>query len=94
VAADEALRDSNWKAINCELHTIDGQPLDLNAFGTFDADLPLTGLPGRDPNEKVILKMRVWDVVLEKPTPGLHTITSFQKQKGCSSGQIHLPVPD
>jgi len=73
-AVDEVLRDSNWKAITYELHTIDGQPLDLNAFGTLDADIPQTGLPGHDPNEEVIVKVRAWDVVLEKPTPGLHTM--------------------
>ncbi|MBM3238720.1 hypothetical protein FJZ31_20710 [Candidatus Poribacteria bacterium] len=73
-AADEALRDSNWKAATWELQTIDGQQLDLNAFGTYDADVPLTGLPGHDPNEEVIVKVRGWDVVLEKPTPGLHTL--------------------
>jgi len=73
-AADEALLDSNWKAITYELHTIDDQQVDLNAFGTFDADLPMTGLPGHDANEEVITKLRDWDVVLEKPTPGLHTM--------------------
>lgn len=74
-AADEALRDASWEAMTWELY-LDGQQVDLNAFGTFDADLPQTGLPGHDANEEVITKLRSWDVVLEQPTPGAHTLRS------------------
>jgi hypothetical protein len=31
LTADETRRDSTWKAVTWELHTIDGQQLDLNA---------------------------------------------------------------
>lgn len=74
-AADETLRDASWEATTWELY-LDDQQVDLDAFGTFDADLPQTGLPGHDVNEEVITKLRSWDVVLEKPTPGAHTLRS------------------
>lgn len=73
--ADEALRDASWEAMTWELY-LDDQQVDLDAFGTFDADLPQTGLPGHDANEEVITKLRSWDVVLEQPTPGAHTLHS------------------
>jgi hypothetical protein len=74
-SADEALRDSNWDAMAWELY-LDGEQIDLDAFGTYDADLPQTGLPGHDADEEVITKLRSWDVVLVKPTPGAHTLRS------------------
>jgi hypothetical protein len=74
-SADEALRDSNWQAMTWELY-LDGQQVDLNAFGTNDADMPQTGLPGHDPNEEVITNLRSWDVVLGNPTAGAHTLHS------------------
>ncbi len=55
---------------------LDGQQVDLDAFGTYDADMPQTGLPGRDPGEEVITKLRSWDVVLVNPTAGAHTLRS------------------
>ena len=74
-SADEALRDSNWEAMTWELY-LDDQQVDLAAFGTLDADLPQTGLPGHDPDEEVITKLRSWDVVLGSPTAGAHTLRS------------------
>ena len=72
-AADEARRDSSWKAMIWEPY-LDGRQVDLNAFGTFDTDLPQTGLPGHAADEKVITKLRSWDVVLGNPTAGAHTL--------------------
>jgi len=74
-AADEALRDSSWAAMTWELY-LDGQQVDLPAFGAFDDDLPQTGLPGHGANEEVITKLRSWDVVLVGPTAGAHTLRS------------------
>jgi len=74
-SADEALRDACWQAMTWELY-LDSQQVDLNAFGTYDADLPQTGLPGHDPNEEVITKLRSWDVVVGNPTAGAHTLRS------------------
>lgn len=75
-SADEALRDSNWEAMAWELY-LDGQQVDLEAFGTEEGDLPLApGQPGYDPNKEVIAKLRSWDVVLVNPTAGAHTLRS------------------
>lgn len=74
-AADEALRDASWEAMTWELY-LDERQVDLNAFGSFDADLPQTGLLGHDANEEVITKLRSWDVVLAKLTAGVHTLRS------------------
>jgi hypothetical protein len=76
---DEATRDSEWKVITWELY-LDGQAIDLNAFGTFDADLPQTGMPGHDPNEEVITKLRSWDVLLTNLKPGTHVLRSVTHQ--------------
>lgn len=72
---DEALRDSNWNAMTWELY-LDGQRIDLDAFGSADIDLPQTGLPGYDPNEEVVTKLRTWDVLLKEPALGKHTLRS------------------
>jgi len=79
ITFDEATRDSEWKVIKWELY-LDGQAIDLNAFGTFDADLPQTGVPGHDPNEEVITKLRSWDVLLTNLKPGAHTLRSVLHQ--------------
>lgn len=73
--ADEALRDSNWSVMTWELY-LDGQQIDLAAFGTYDDDLPQTGLPGHDPDEEVVTKLRTYDVVLVNPTLGEHALRS------------------
>lgn len=73
---DEAGRDAMWNAQTWELY-LDGQQVNLDAFGTYDADLPLApGQIGYDPNEEVIAKLRSWDVVLVGPTAGAHTLRS------------------
>lgn len=74
-ATTDALRESNWKAMTWELY-LDGQQLDLNAFGAYDADLPQKGLPGQDPNKEIITKLRTWDVLLTNVRPGAHTLKS------------------
>lgn len=79
ITFDETTRDSQWKVFKWELY-LDGQAIDLNAFGTFDADLPQTGVPGHDPNEEVITKLRSWDVLLTNLKPGVHTLRSVLHQ--------------
>jgi hypothetical protein len=74
-AKDEALRDKSWQAMRWELY-LDDLPIDLEAFGTFDANLPQTGLPGYGADEEVITKLRSYAVVLENLTPGAHTLRS------------------
>lgn len=73
--SNEAKRDENWEAMTWELF-IDDQPVELNAFGALDVDLPQTGLPGYDPDEEVITKLRTWDVLLSDLVPGAHTLRS------------------
>jgi hypothetical protein len=72
---DQATTDSNWKSMKWELY-LDGQAIDLAAFGTFDADLPQTGLPGYAADQEVMTKLRSWDVLLTNLTPGAHTLRS------------------
>jgi len=74
-AVDEATRDANWQAMTWELY-LDDHAIDLDAFGPVDADLPRTGLPGREPNEEVMTKLRAWDVLLSDLTTGAHTLRS------------------
>jgi hypothetical protein len=79
ITYDEANRESDWKAFTWELY-LDGQAIDLNAFGIFDADLPQTGVPGHDPNEEVITKLRAHDVLLTNLKPGDHILRSVMHQ--------------
>jgi hypothetical protein len=74
-AVDEATRAANWQAMTWELY-LDDQAIDLDAFGAADFDLPRTGLPGREPDEEVVTKLRTWDVLLSNPTLGKHTLRS------------------
>jgi LPXTG-motif cell wall-anchored protein len=76
--ADEELRDTGWLLHHWEMY-LDGQQIDLDAFGTLDDDLPQTGLPGLDPGEEVMTKLRSWDVVLVNPTVGTHTLRSVAR---------------
>jgi len=76
--ADEVLRDAGWPLHRWEMY-LDGQQVDLDAFGTYDEDLPQTGLPGHDPGAEVITKLRSWDVVLVNPTAGAHTLRSVAR---------------
>jgi len=62
-------RRSTWAATEWELY-FDGRRVDLAAFGTFDADL-----------ESPPAKLRAWDVALEKPTAGSHTLRAVLVRK-------------
>lgn len=55
--------NSDWQQITWELY-LDGQLVNLPAFGTYDIDANIGGPQ----------KMRMWDVVLEKPMPGEHKL--------------------
>jgi hypothetical protein len=62
-ATDESRRAANWREFTWELY-LDGSRVDLDAFGFFDADLPMGD---------VTAKLRAWDVVVAGLTPGAHT---------------------
>lgn len=62
----------DWDELNWEL-SLDGYPIDLEAFGVHDfvhPDFPSKPSPFRE----VFKQLRVWDVVLVNPTPGTHQL--------------------
>ena len=59
--------------MSSELYVND-QPVDQAAFGSLDADVPVTGVPGLDANEVVTQELRIWNVVLENLQPGPLTL--------------------
>jgi len=59
-----------WEELIWEL-SLDGHPIDLEAFGVYDFVYP--DFPSK-PLGEVFRVVRVWDVVLVNPTPGMHRI--------------------
>jgi len=55
--------DALWATFNWKLF-LDGNPVDLSAYGTFDQDDVFD-----DP-----VKLRMWNVVLDQVTPGTHSL--------------------
>lgn len=72
------LRRSVWSETEWELY-IDGRRVDLGAFGTFDGDL-----------EPPLAKLRAWDVLLERPTVGSHTLRIVLVRKQAASDGMRL----
>ena len=60
----------DWEELNWEMF-VDGHSIDLEAFGVYDFVHP--DFPSK-PLGEVFRVVRVWDVVLENPTPGMHRI--------------------
>lgn len=72
--------------------SIDGQPVDLEAFGTFDYVMPVTA---QKPSQmKEIFKMfTAWDIVLTNLQPGEHTLRGLAQTKTDSyDWVIHLTI--
>lgn len=69
VSINPERRDLEWAAMSSELYVND-QLVDQSAFGSSDADVPVTGVPGLDANEVVTQELRIWNVVLENLQPG------------------------
>ena len=70
--ADPVLQALDWSTLNWEL-SLDGQTVDLKAFGTYDylqPDLALSPSPIRE----VFREFKAWDVILIHPTSGAHTL--------------------
>jgi hypothetical protein len=74
----DEFRRSAWSATEWELY-LDGRRVDLAAFGTFDADL-----------EPPLAKLRGWDVLLEKPTAGSHTLRTVLVRKQAVSDGLRV----
>jgi hypothetical protein len=60
---------AEWGLLEWTL-SLDGQPLDLEAFGTFDLVQPHKAQHGAE----AFFVYRGWDVVLAQPTPGQHAL--------------------
>lgn len=69
---DQAHLDSSWPNIAWELY-IDGQKVNLPAFGDVPEIAPRKNLPDHAPDEIVNNPSRAWDVALLDPSPGTHT---------------------
>jgi len=92
IAADEALRDADWNAQHKEVY-VNGQLIDETAFGSVDADVPVLALPGQAADEVQMVKLRVWNIVLENLTPGefiLHHVMRLDKP--LAQGQATMPA--
>ena len=70
--ADPDLQTLDWSALTWEL-SVDGQPVDLLAFGTYDFVLPDLA-PRPSPIREIFRQVKAWDVILTNPTPGAHTL--------------------
>lgn len=69
VTNNEKLLNDQWPVISTELY-VNGQVVDQAAFGSLDADVPLTAAPGADASKVQSVKLRTWNVMLENLTPG------------------------
>ena len=64
-----------WEELNWEL-SVDGHPIDLGAFGVYDF---VHIFHPSHSNREVFRVVRVWDVVLVNPTPGMHKLQGQAK---------------
>ena len=62
----------DWEELSWHL-SLDGWAIDLEAFGTYDFVHPDLA-PNPFPVREIITSIRVWDVVLVNPTPGVHKL--------------------
>jgi hypothetical protein len=83
-----------WSASSSELYVND-KLVDQAAFGALDADVPVAGVPGQDPNEVLTVKARVWNVILENLTPGQFTMRLvWHASREVFDGAITSPAGD
>lgn len=72
MVSDDTLSDLDWSELTWQL-SLDDQPVDLEAFGTFEYVMPVMS-KGHSTVGEVFKKFTAWDVVLTNLTPGDHTI--------------------
>jgi hypothetical protein len=72
MVADDRLNELDWSELTWEL-SINHQPVDLEAFGTFDYVMPSMS-KSPSPLKEVFKTFTAWDVVLTNLSPGQHTI--------------------
>jgi hypothetical protein len=73
--ADRALQTLDWLALHWEL-SLDGQPIDVKAFGVYDFVQPDLA-PSPSPIRETFRHAKAWDVILVNPTPGAHTLSGM-----------------
>lgn len=71
-ATDSVFRNADWADLTWELY-LDGRPVDLSDFATYDYVLP-TMAPNPSLVREVFMKFTAWDIVLTDLQPGEHTI--------------------
>ena len=69
---DDTVDRWDWSEIHWQL-TIDGQPLDLDSFGTYEFVLPSMS-KNASPVREIFVTFTAWDVMLTNLSPGKHTI--------------------
>ena len=62
----------DWEEFTWEM-SLDEHPIDLKAFGVSDIVRPALA-PSPSPVREVFKQVRLWDVVLVNPTPGMHRL--------------------
>jgi hypothetical protein len=62
----------DWEELSWEM-SVDGHPIDLQAFGVHDLAHPYLA-PSPSPVREVFNVARLWNVVLANPTPGVHRL--------------------
>jgi hypothetical protein len=84
---------TDWKELIWEM-SVDGHPIDLEAFGVYDFAYPDLA-PSPSPVREVFRVARDWNVVLVNPTPGIHTLRGqAQSRDGAATYTwvVNLPV--
>jgi len=82
-----------WAELIWEM-SVDGHPIDLEAFGVYDFVHPDLA-PSPSPIREVFKVARDWNVVLVNPTPGMHTLRGqAQSRDGAETYTwvVNLPV--
>jgi hypothetical protein len=70
-----ALQTLDWSKLNWEF-SLDGQAVDLKAFGTYDYVLPDLA-PSPSSIREIFRQFKAWDVILIHPTAGAHTLSGM-----------------
>jgi hypothetical protein len=86
-------QSSGWDELIWEM-SMDGHPIDLEAFGVYDFVHPDLA-PSPSPVREVFKVARDWNVVLVNPTPGMHTLRGqAQSRDGAEAYTwvVNLPV--
>ena len=70
--SEATLRGAAWSDLSWEL-SIDGKPVNLDEFGTYDYVMP-TMVPNPSLVREVFMTFTAWDIVLTNLQPGSHTL--------------------